>query len=142
MTDTVVTANRRADSAPSVTIAFMKFVVADLPAMEDFYARAFGLVSSQTIETPDIIEKILRKPGVTDGFSLILYWPKTAKGAVNVGNAYGPLGFFVRDADAAYAHAVAQGAKAHTPLQNFGDMRVGFVLDPEGREIEIISMKG
>jgi predicted enzyme related to lactoylglutathione lyase len=142
MTDAAVAPDASASTAPSVTFGFVKFVVGDLAAMEAFYGRAFGLVSGQTVETPELVEKILRKPGAQQGFSLILYHPKTAAAAVDVGTAYGPLGLFVRDVDAAYAHAVAQGASAHRPPQDFGTMRVAFVLDPEGREIEIVSMKG
>ena len=129
-----------ATTAPSARFGFMKFVVRDLEAMRDFYERCFGLVVSQTIDLPDIMELVLRRPGEDTGFSLILYWNKDGR-EISVGTGHGPLGLFVRDVDAAYAHAVSQGAAAHREPWDTGAMRVAFVLDPEGREIELISMR-
>jgi predicted enzyme related to lactoylglutathione lyase len=140
MTDTAVATAAKASAAPSVRFGFVKFVVKDLEAMRGFYERAFGLTVAQTIDLPDIMELVLRKPGDEAGFSLILYWPK-AGGDVAVGSAHGPLGLYVRDVDAAFAHAVGQGAAPHREPWDAGAMRVAFVLDPEGREIELISMK-
>ena len=140
MTDTAVAPAPQAATAPSVRFGFVKFVVADLPAMRSFYERAFGLVVAQTVDLPDIVELIMRRPGEEAGFSLILYWPK-AGGDVAVGSAHGPLGLYVRDVDAAFAHAVAQGATPHREPWDATGMRVAFVLDPEGREIELVSMR-
>ena len=135
------TATTPATTAPSVRFGFMKFVVHDLEAMRDFYERAFGLAVSQTIDLPDIRELVLRRPGETSGFSLILYWNKDGRD-IAVGTGHGPLGLFVRDVDAAYAHAVSQGATPHREPWDTEAMRVAFVLDPEGRELELISMRG
>jgi lactoylglutathione lyase len=140
MTDTATAPAPQAAAAPSVRFGFVKFVVGDLEAMRAFYERAFGLVVAQTIDLPDIVELVMRKPGEEAGFSLILYWPK-AGGKVAVGSAHGPLGLYVRDVDAAFAHAVAQGAAPHREPWDATGMRVAFVLDPEGREIELISMR-
>jgi predicted enzyme related to lactoylglutathione lyase len=108
--------------------------------MRSFYERAFGLVVAQTIDLPDIVELVMRRPGDEAGFSLILYWPKTG-GNVAVGNAHGPLGLYVRDVDIAFAHAVKEGASPHREPWDATGMRVAFVLDPEGRELELISMR-
>jgi predicted enzyme related to lactoylglutathione lyase len=124
---------------PSARFGFVKFVVQDLAAMRSFYERAFGLVVSQTIDLPDIMELVMRRPGEDTGFSLILYWNKDGRETA-VGTAHGPLGLFVRDVDAAFAHAVKEGATAHREPWDTGAMRVAFVLDPEGRELELISM--
>jgi len=140
MTDTATAPAPQAAAAPSVRFGFVKFVVGDLAAMRGFYERAFGLVAAQTIDLPDIVELVMRKPGEEAGFSLILYWPK-AGGEVAVGSAHGPLGLYVRDVDAAFAHAVAHGAAPHREPWDATGMRVAFVLDPEGREIELISMR-
>ncbi len=134
------TPSLQAKGAPSVRFGFMKFVVRDLDAMASFYERAFGLVIAQTIDLPDIKELVMRRPGEDTGFSLILYWNK-AGGDVAVGTGHGPLGLYVRDVDAAYAHAVSQGATPHREPWDTEAMRVGFVLDPEGRELELISMR-
>lgn len=124
----------------SVRMGFVKFVVRDLPAMRDFYERAFGLVIAQTIELPEIVELVMRRAGDETGFSLILYWNRDGRD-VAVGSAHGPLGLYVRDVDAAFAHAVKQGASPHREPWDAGAMRVAFVLDPEGRELELISMR-
>ena len=129
-----------ATTAPSARFGFVKFVVKDLAAMRGFYERAFGLVVAQTIDQPDFMELILRRPGEETGFSLILFWYRDGAD-VAVGSAHGPLGLFVRDVDAAYAHAVEAGAAAHREPYDTGAMRVAFVLDPEGRELELISMR-
>lgn len=141
MSETAVAPAAEATAAPSVRFGFVKFVVKDLEAMRRFYERAFGLEVAQTIDLPDIVELIMRKPGEAAGFSLILYWPKSG-GDVAVGSAHGPLGLYVRDVDAAFTHAVAQGASPHREPWDAGAMRVAFVLDPEGREIELVSMRG
>jgi predicted enzyme related to lactoylglutathione lyase len=140
MSETAAAPAPQAKTAPSVRFGFQKFVVKDLEAMRSFYERAFGLVVAQTVDLPDIMELIMRKPGEEAGFSLILYWPK-AGGDVALGSAYGPLGLYVRDVDAAFAHAVAEGAAPHREPWDTPGMRVAFVLDPEGREIELVSMR-
>ena len=139
MSDTAAAPASQATAAPSARFGFMKFVVRDLEAMRSFYERAFGLVVSQTIDLPDIMELVMRRPGEDTGFSLILYWNKAGRD-VSVGTGHGPLGLYVRDVDAAFAHAVSQGAAPHREPWDTGAMRVAFVLDPEGRELELISM--
>jgi predicted enzyme related to lactoylglutathione lyase len=139
MSDALSAAPPQTTTAPSVRFGFMKFVVRDLPAMASFYTRAFDLVVAQTIDLPDIMELVMRRPGEEAGFSLILYWNKDGRD-VAVGSAHGPLGLFVRDVDAAFAHAVKEGATPHREPWDTGAMRVAFVLDPEGRELELISM--
>lgn len=140
MSETQTAPAQTASPAVSARFGFVKFVVHDLAAMRGFYERAFGLAVSQTIDLPDITELVMRRPGEDTGFALILYWPK-AGGDVAVGTAHGPLGLFVRDVDAAYAHAVQEGATPHREPWDTPGMRVAFVLDPEGRELELISMR-
>jgi lactoylglutathione lyase len=140
MSDTANAPAPQTTTAPSVRFGFMKFVVRDLPAMRSFYERALGLVVAQTIDLPDIVELVMRRPGEEAGFSLILYWNKDGRD-VAMGSGHGPLGLYVRDVDAAFAHAVAHGAAPHREPWDTEAMRVAFVLDPEGRELELISMR-
>ena len=139
MSETVAAPAAAATTAPSARFGFVKFVVKDLEAMRGFYERAFGLAVSQTIDQPDFMELIMRRPGEETGYSLILFWYRNGPDPA-LGTAHGPLGLFVRDVDAAYAHAVKEGATAHREPNESGAMRVAFVLDPEGRELELISM--
>jgi len=140
MSETANAPAPQAATSPSVRFGFVKFVVRDLAAMRGFYERAFGLVVAQTIDLPEIMELVLRRPGEEAGFSLILYWNRDGRETA-VGSAHGPLGLYVRDVDAAYAHAVRQGAAPHREPWDADGMRVAFVLDPEGRELELISMR-
>jgi predicted enzyme related to lactoylglutathione lyase len=140
MSDAATAPTPKTAAPPSTRFGFMKFVVRDLDAMRSFYERAFGLAVAQTIDTPDLMELVMRRPGEETGFSLILYWNKGG-GEISVGTGHGPLGLFVRDVDAAYAHAVSQGATPHREPWDTEAMRVAFVLDPEGRELELISMR-
>jgi predicted enzyme related to lactoylglutathione lyase len=140
MTDAASAPASQTAAPPSARFGFMKFVVRDLEPMKAFYEQAFGLVVAQRIDLPDAVELILRRPGEETGFSLILYWNKVGR-EVTVGTGHGPLGLFVRDVDAAYAHAVSRGAAPHRGPWDTEAMRVAFVLDPEGRELELISMR-
>lgn len=139
MTDTPTTAIGQS-AAPSATFAFTKLIVANLDAAVDFYARALGLVVSQTVENADMVEKILAKAGQQGGSNLILYHHKDGR-PLTLGDAHGPVGFYVRDVDAAFAHAVEEGAKAHREPFDAGALRVAFILDPDGHEIELVSVK-
>ncbi|MFC3070920.1 VOC family protein [Phenylobacterium soli] len=127
-------------AAPSATFAFTKLIVADLDAAVDFYARVLGLVVAQTVETADMVEKILGKAGQQGGANLILYHHKDGR-RLTLGHAHGPVGFYVRDVDAAFAHAVQEGARAHREPFDAGALRVAFILDPDGHEIELVSVK-
>lgn len=136
-TATVPSAEKK---APSFTIGFVKLNVDDLPAAVAFYAAAFGLVSVQSIKTETVQEEVLRKPGSDTGPAIILL--KHSDGhALTRGDNWGPLGLYVRDTDAAYAYAVSKGATPHREPWDAGSMRVAFVLDPEGHDIELISLK-
>jgi lactoylglutathione lyase len=126
--------------APSVTFGFVKLNVDDLPAAVDFYARAFGLVSAQSIKTDTVLEEVLRKPGVEAGPAIILLKHRDGR-ALTRGDNWGPIGLYVRDVDAAYAYAISQGATPDREPWDAGAMRVAFVRDPEGHEIELVSMK-
>ena len=134
------TQSQAATKAPSFTLGFVKLIARDLPGMVAFYDRALGLTVAQTIENDDMMEKVLQKPGQQGGAQLILYHHKDGR-ELTLGDAHGPIGFYVRDVETAFAHAVAEGAKPYRPPFDAGAMRVAFVLDPEGHEIELISMK-
>jgi len=134
------TAAPAAVRAPSATFAFVKLIVRDLDGMVGFYERALGLTVGQTVDMPEMTEKILQKPGQQGGAMVILYHHKDGR-EISLGNGWGPVGFYVRDVEAAYAHAISQGATPHREPFDAGAMRVAFVLDPEGHEIELVSMK-
>lgn len=139
MSETAPTPTSRS-AAPSATFAFTKLIVANLDDAVNFYARVLGLVVAQTVENADMVEKILAKEGQQGGANLILYHRKDG-GALTLGDAHGPVGFYVRDVDAAFAHAVREGAQPQREPFDAGSLRVAFVLDPDGHEIELVSVK-
>lgn len=143
MTDAAVATT----SAPQSTtlrparMIFVKLIVSDLDAMIDFYQRAFGLVAVRTIELDNLKEAILQRSADDKGPSLILYFDKNCPNLV-VGSSHGPVGLAVEDVDRAFGQAVIQGASpVRTPFDVPG-MRVAFVNDPEGHEIEMIRFTG
>ncbi len=122
----------------SVQFAFVKFVVRDLDAMLGFYQRALDLHPTRTIETDTITEIIMRPRGEESGFCLVLYKPKDG-GAITVGNGHGPVGIYVKDADEAFENAIREGASAQQKPFNVAGLRVAFVNDPEGHELEFLA---
>lgn len=130
-----------ATAAPPMRFGLVKFVVRDLDAMTAFYERALGLEVSRTIDLPAIVEKVMTFPDDKSGFGLVLYFNKDGR-AVTVGDGHGPLVLYVRDVDAAYAHALASGAAGDRAPFAIGELRIAFVRDPEGRELEFIATRG
>jgi predicted enzyme related to lactoylglutathione lyase len=118
-------------------MVFVKLIVADLPAMTAFYDRAFGLTCVRTIQMEGLEEAVLQRPGDERGPSLILYH-HTDKRPLSLGTAHGPIGLAVPDVDAAFAQAVSVGGRPHRQPFDVPGMRIAFVLDPEGHEIELV----
>lgn len=120
---------------PSFTFAFFKVNVADMDVAARFYTETFGFTVADTIDLPSVEERMLTMPG--GKFTLVLLRWKDGR-AITVGNGFGPIGFMTRDVDAAYARALAHGATSSRAPTDLGPMRLAFVLDPEGHEIEMI----
>jgi lactoylglutathione lyase len=128
------------DTPSPASFAFCKIIVNDIDGAVDFYSRAFGLQLARTIEQETLTEKLLVTPG-KEGSMVVLYRHKDGRD-LTLGNAWGPAGFFVADTDKAYAHAIACGATPSRVPYTTEGARVGFVLDPEGHEIELVCMVG
>ena len=118
-----------------IALGFLKLVVDDLEAMVSFYTAAFGFVVRDRIDLPELEEAMLVQPGQT--FNLVLLRWKDGR-ALTVGNAHGPIGMTTRNLDQTFAHAVASGATPEREPYGLGAMRIAFVFDPEGHEIELI----
>jgi predicted enzyme related to lactoylglutathione lyase len=124
-----------ADPAP-LTLSFLKFNVSDLPKMQDFYMKAFGMRQQKRLENPGGTEVIL----TTDkGLDLALVYSKSGK-KLTLGDANGPIGFYLKDVDDAYARAMAAGATSRVAPRSGPGSRVALVLDPEGHEIELLHL--
>jgi len=120
-------------------LKFVKLIVRDLAAAEDFYGRAFGLVAMQRFQAPDMEEAIMGRGEGDKDASLVLYRHKDGRTLAG-GDLHGPIGFYVSDVDAVYKHVLSQGAVSLRAPVAFGTSRVAFVADPDGHEIEVIGM--
>lgn len=115
---------------------FFKLIVSDMEAMIAFYAGAFGMVeASPRVDLPEIEEALLTMPG--DRFTLVLYRWKDGRG-LEPGTAHGPVGFLTKDIDGAYARLLDHGARPMRKPFALGPMKVAFVADPEGHEVELV----
>lgn len=122
----------------------MCFVTGDLGAMEDWYGRMFGWEPHSRFTTwPELTRT--RTGGDKDTASVIL--GELDGRGLEIGQ-YEPLepvrkgfchfGIRVSDVDAAYRHAVEVGAKiAVEPFEPVPGLRIFFVEDPDGNQIEI-----
>jgi catechol 2,3-dioxygenase-like lactoylglutathione lyase family enzyme len=136
MTDTTTASAPAADlSAFKFRLNFFKLVVRDAEAMTAFYRNTFGFDVRSRFELPGIIEVMLALPG--EAFTLVLY-QNTDGREVTIGTGHGPVGFLTSDVDGAYAHALAHGATDERAPFDLPGMRIAFVRDPEGHQIEMI----
>ncbi len=120
----------------TLNLSFVKFNVTDQPAMQAFYMKAFGLTVQKTIDNPQLTEIILTNP---KGLDLALVHYKDGR-KITLGNAEGPIGFYLQDVDAAYKSAVAAGAVSRAAPRSIPGARVATVVDPEGHEIELLHL--
>ena len=125
-----------AADAARYSLSFVKFNVSDLAVMQAFYEKAFGMQQKKRIDNASVIEVILSSPNGLD-LSLVYYKDKRK---VGLGDANGPIGFYLQDVDAAYRSAMAAGAASHTAPRDAPGLRVAIVADPEGHEIELLHL--
>ena len=129
------------DTTPPTGFGFTKIITRDVDGTVDFYDRILGLKLVRTVEFPHLIEKLLAAPGQEGGPFLVIYHEYDGP-PLELGNAWGPIGFQVADVDAIYQKALAGGGKADKEPFNYEDVRVAMFLDPEGHQIEIIGAVG
>lgn len=133
----VASTSRAATPDPEhLSLGFLKFTVADLPRMEAFYEKAFGLTVQKRLDNGDNIELILTNPKGLD-LALVAYKDKRK---VELGTANGPIGFYLSDVDGVYKRAMAAGAVSKSPPGGAGGLRVAIVADPEGHDIELLHL--
>jgi predicted enzyme related to lactoylglutathione lyase len=128
-----------ADTNPSATFGFMKLWVSDLDRATLFYEQTLGWAVERTVDLPHVLETLLHGPGQEP--RLALCQSKTPR-EITIGNGWGPALFYVTDADAIYARALAHGGKASREPFDVADLRVAFFFDPEGYEIELVAQRG
>ena len=122
--------------ALGLRLGFFKLIVRDMPAMIDFYSRAFGFVEAGArVDLDEVEEAMLTLPGAT--FTLVLFRWKDGRD-IAIGSGHGPVGFLTRNVEAAFTHLQSCGAKPLRKPFAMGPMRIAFAADPEGHELELI----
>jgi predicted enzyme related to lactoylglutathione lyase len=119
-----------------LNLSFLKFTVTDLPTMQAFYEKAFGMTQQKRLDNPASTEVILTDP---KGLDLALVHYKDNR-KITLGDANGPIGFYLKDVDGAYQRAMAAGAVSRVAPRSVPDGRVALVADPEGHEIELLHL--
>lgn len=121
---------------------FTKMVVADLEREATFYEQVIGLkpVMRMTIgDGADIADEAILSadgtPGSAPSLALLCYRHRPAPVPGEL-----VLGFMVDDADAIVAATLRAGGRVLTAPHDVIEhgLRIGFVADPEGHEVEII----
>lgn len=121
-------------------LAFFKLIVRDLGTARHFYEQALGFAVKDVFDTPEFGEVILTQGD--GGTSLILFAWKDGRDTPDA-RGHGPTGFVCADIEAAHAALVAAGATPKGPvLAVEGGIRVAFLDDPEGHEIELCQFPG
>ena len=116
------------------SLSFVRLNVSDMPRIVAFYEKAFGMTEQRRMANGGNLEVILTTPG---GLDLALQQFKDRR-KLTLGDAYGEIGFYLQDVDAAYKRAMDAGATPRTPPGGGGGLRVAIVLDPEGHPIELL----
>jgi lactoylglutathione lyase len=116
-------------------LSFFKLIVHDLEKEQSFYEQAFGFTVQDRFVTDDFNEVILRQEGTDVMIVLQCY---TDGREIPDARAHGPAGFATDDMDATHATVVAAGATPKGPVIVVeGGIKVAFLNDPEGHEIEL-----
>ena len=121
----------------SLRVSFLKFTVSNLPAMQTFYEKAFGMTQQKRLDNPGSTEVILTGPSPGADLALVFY--KDGR-KLALGSANGPIGFYLQDVDSVYAKAMAAGATSRSAPRAGGGARVAIVSDPEGHDIELLHL--
>jgi PhnB protein len=112
--------------------------VSDGPGAVAFYERAFGAAVEHRVDGPgggDVIAQL--------SVSGARFWVSTASDELHrfapdaLGGATGRVLLVADDPEALHARAVAEGARATSPVQDEHGWRVGRIIDPFGHEWEI-----
>lgn len=118
--------------------SFLKIFVADLDRAQAFYGAAFGLAEVARFAAPTFDERIL-SPGETGGLALVLCQRRDGQ-PLNLGDAYGPIGFRVQNLEARHVAVLAAGGVQVMAPRAVGPGRVSLVADPDGHLLELLAL--
>lgn len=119
-----------------IPVGFLKLNVMDLLKMQTFYEKAFGMQQLARFDNDSRIEVVLRNP---NGADVALVYSKETQ-PITVGNAHGPIGFYLHDVDTAYVRVMAAGATSLLAPRSRNGVRLALLKDPEGHELELLDL--
>lgn len=121
--------------------SFLKIFVADLDRAQAFYGAAFGLAEVARFAAPTFDERILSpgETGETGGLALVLCQRRDGQ-PLNLGDAYGPIGFRVQDLEARHVAVLAAGGVQVVAPRAVGPGRVSLVADLDGHLLELLAL--
>jgi lactoylglutathione lyase len=123
-----------------VAPSFLKIFVADLDRAQAFYGVVFGLQERARFSTPHFDERILISgDGEAGGVALVIC-QRPGDAAPQLGDAYGPIGFRVKDLEALHGAALAAGGAEMMAPRDVGAARVSLLTDPDGHTLELLSL--
>lgn len=135
---------RPAGSSLGMTYIFAKTIVHDLEAMASFYEKVLGLIPFNRHQDQMFgraIDEITYQASYAGGPALTLIKFLDTESPAG-GEAV--QGFMTADLDAVVERAIANGGTVPDPIRDIPEfnLRVAFILDPEGHINEVIQMNG
>jgi predicted enzyme related to lactoylglutathione lyase len=116
-------------------LSFFKLLVRDLATTQRFYETALGFSVHDRFDTPDFEEVLLRQKG-SDLMLVLLHY--TDGRAIPAADNHGPTGFVTDDITATHAALVKAGGKPKGAVIEVEGIKVAFLDDPDGHEIELV----
>lgn len=128
-----------------IHVRSIRVLAADAEAAATFYQKAFGMSETRRpVETPTFTEIVINSGSTPElarrATSTAIVIATRAEGAPAAGGM-AALILQVPDLDAAIAAVKANGGTLMRPASTFGNLRVAFVEDPDGNQVELIMTK-
>ncbi len=128
-----------------IHVRSIRVLAADAEAAATFYQEAFGMSETRRpVETPTFTEIVINSGSTPElarrATSTAIVIATRAEGAPAAGGM-AALILQVPDLDAAIAAVKANGGTLMRPASTFGNLRVAFVEDPDGNQVELIMTK-
>ena len=120
----------------AISIRAMKFMVADIGRVTDFYQKVFGFELDKTITFGEVTENVLLVPGSEVGLALIQHSDEP----VTPGTAHGPLVIETDDVKGLADDVVSAGGTITMGPLELPNACLAVVTDPEGHSLELVHL--
>ena len=128
-----------------IHVRSIRVLAVDVEAAAMFYTKAFGMSETRRpVETPTFTEIVINSGATPElarrATSTAIVIATRAEGAP-VAGGMAALILQVPHLDAVIAAVKANGGTLMRPVSTFGNLRVAFVEDPDGNQVELIMTK-